>query len=283
MVRMKWDAGHRSYRLAAEPWRFAIPAGGEPVETATIARDGSGRWWIVYNYRRKMWARTVRNTAGDDWTEPIAVSEQLASQDDICAVAAMPGGVGVIWSDQDHEAVYFRRHSNEAAPESWEAIEIAEQGGKTADDHINLTVAGDGTLYAATKNSVDRIDQPQQVLRVRDPRGKWSNYPYALLTREHQPTRPIVQLLGDPARLYLLHTVGLRGRRPPHSIIVVQAADPKRPGRIGAARTLIDGGTAVNNVTGSKAPLPQQGPWIVLASDAGGNVYEARLDGSRLG
>ena len=279
VVRLKWDSGRRSYRLAAEPARFAMPEGGEPVETATIARDGSQRWWIAYNFRRKMLARTSRSAAGDDWTEPIAVGEQLASEDDICAIAAMPGGVGVVWSDQDHEAVYFRRHSDGAAPESWEVIEIAEQGGKTADDHISLAVARDGTLYAATKNSVDRVDHPQHVLRVRDPRGKWSNHPYAPLTREHQPTRPIVQLVEEPARLYLLHTVGLRGREPTHSSIVVQTADPKRPDPTGTARTLIDGATAVNNVTGSKAPLPRQGPWIVLASDAAGNVYEARLDG----
>jgi hypothetical protein len=31
-------------------------------------------------------------------------------------------------------------------------------------------------------------------------------------------------------------------------------------------------------VTGSKARLPWQKPWIVLASDGEGRVYEGRLD-----
>lgn len=280
VVRLQWDSGRQTYRQAGEPSLFQMPAPGPPVETATIARDSAGRWWIAYNWQRMMWVRASRTPAGDGWTQPIAVSQSPASADDICALAAWPGSVGVLWSDQDQDAVYFRGHADQAAPESWGPVETAQQGGKTADDHINIAVGKDGTLYVATKNSVDRVDHPQQVLRVRDPHGKWSNYPYAPLTREGQPTRPIVQLGGRPERLFLLHTVGMIGQKPPHSVIVVQTTSPQRIELAGAARTLIDAGTEVNNVTGSKRRLPRRGPWIVLASDAEGRVYEARLDGA---
>jgi len=36
-------------------------------------------------------------------------------------------------------------------------------------------------------------------------------------------------------------------------------------------------GVSVNNVTGSKAALPTGVPWIVLASDEKGRVYEGEI------
>jgi len=62
------------------------------------------------------------------------------------------------------------------------------------------------------------------------------------------------------------------------SIIVSQSTNPSDLSVESRARTLIDAGAAVNNVTGSKASLPRQKPWIVLASDSEGRVYEGQLD-----
>ncbi len=268
---LRWDAGASRY-MAAGAAEF--DPGGE-TETATIARDGAGRDWIAYNAGRRMWVRA----SGKSWTGPIEVSREEASEDDICAVTALPGGIGVIWSDQAHDAVYFRRHRDGARPEQWEEIEVIEQGGKTADDHINIAALGNGELFVATKNSVDRVGAPQQVLRVRDAKGRWTNRPYAVMTEREQPTRPIVQLAQDGGRLFLLHTIGLRGQRPARSVIVCQSTRAAELSLDGGRKTLIDAGAAVNNVTGSKARLPRQAPWIVLASDDEGRVYEGRLEG----
>jgi hypothetical protein len=133
----------------------------------------------------------------------------------------------------------------------------------------------------ATKNSVDRIGEPQQVLRVRNAQGKWSNYPYATLTKIEAPTRPIAQLTYDGSRLFLLHTVALAGHRPARSMIVGLTTRPDRISMAGPALPLIEADAAVNNVTGSKARLPKEQPWIVLASDTEGRVYEALLSAGR--
>ena len=39
----------------------------------------------------------------------------------------------------------------------FQPMETVEQGKRTADDHLNVAVAEDGTMFVATKNSVDRI------------------------------------------------------------------------------------------------------------------------------
>ena len=279
VVTLGWDARASRYRPLGAPAEFDS---GAEMETATITRDGAGWDWIAYNAGRRMWVRAVQSagmpSSAGNWTAPIEVSRQRASDDDICAMVAMPGEIAVIWSDQEHDAVYVRRHANRARPEEWKGIEVIEEGNKTADDHINIAARGNGELYVATKNSVDRMGAPQQVLRVRSANGKWRNYPYAALTASQSPTRPIAQLTHDGSRLYLLHTIGLTGQRPAQSIIVCQSTDPTALSVEDSPRTLIDAGAAVNNVTGSKARLPWQKPWIVLASDGEGRVYEGRLD-----
>lgn len=274
-VALRWNALEKNYRVDDSA---VFSTTGADMETATIDRDSTGRWCVAYNSERRMWARLSLTSDGKSWTAPIEVTTSPASNDDICAVVALPGSIGVVWSDQANDAVFLRRHSNQAEPSRWEDIEVVEQGGKTADDHIHIASAGDGRLFVATKNSVDRTGAPQQVLRVRSADGKWTNHPYARLTTTAAPTRPIAQLSHDGRRLYLVHTTGLPGRRPPHSLIVAQVTPTDRIQVEGPAATILDAAAPVNNVTGSKARLPKERPWIVLASDAQGGVYEAHLD-----
>jgi hypothetical protein len=279
---LQWDSASHGYVPAGPPVQFVMPGDGEKggvIETATIARDGRSRWWIAYGWRQSMWVRASRDGAGTQWSEPQAVNATPASKDDLCAIVALPGGVGVIWSDQAQDAVYFRRHADGAPSGSWEPAEVVARGGRTADDHINTAVAADGTLYVATKNSVDLVGHAQLVLRVRNPQGRWTNHPYAVRTAKFQPSRPIALLGGQPPRLLLLHSLyRMDHPKPPQSVIAWQTTDLPRLNLATAAQTLIDAVAGVNNVTGPKASLPAGHPWIVLASDEAGNVYEARID-----
>lgn len=269
-----FHGGLGRYRPAGRAIVFDMPESGGPgLETATITRDGPGRWWIAYAWRRQMWVRASADSAGKVWTQPIAISREPASDDDICTITTLPGSVGVTWSNQATETVYFRRHRDGARSDDWSAPEIVASGNRTADDHLNTAVARDGTLYLATKNSVDRIGHTQLILHVRDPHGRWKSHPYAPRTSLAEPSRPIVMLGGEPERYLLFHTMyGRQKGEPPQSWIV------RQPALEGDARPLIAAATRINNVTGCKARLPAGVPWIVLASDHEGNVYEARID-----
>jgi hypothetical protein len=280
VVGLRWDNAAGRYESAGPAAEFPTPeppGKADGIETATITRDSRGRWWIAYNWRRDMWVRT--STDGRAWSEPLAVSHTKASDDDLCSIVALPDRVGVIWSDQAHDVVYFRWHADEAPPDRWNAAEVVERGGQSADDHIHAAVTRDGTLYVATKNSVDTVGKPQLVLRVRTPDGRWNNVPYALRTEKYHPSRPIALLGGDPARLILLHTMyRLDQPTPRQSTIVRQTTGLSRLELVPVAATLLDAATQLNDATGSKARLPEGQPWIVLASDQDGNVYEARLN-----
>jgi hypothetical protein len=88
---LRWDTQDSRYRLDGEPHVFDP---GAETETATIARDGTGRWWIAYNALRRMWVRA--SLSGRDWSGPIEVTRRSASADDICAIVALPGETGVL-------------------------------------------------------------------------------------------------------------------------------------------------------------------------------------------
>ncbi|MCC6539223.1 MAG: hypothetical protein IT162_16850 [Bryobacterales bacterium] len=257
VVRLRWDASRRHYEAGGAPVVIDDQKG---IETATIAGVGT-RLWIAYNSERHMWARS-----SEEWARPMRVTLSAAKDDDICQAVAFAGEVGVIWSDQAADAVFLRRHNGE----TWLAPETADRGGNTADDHISTAVAKDGTLFVATKNSVDTLGQPQLVLRIRSPRGQWRTLPYAPLTATQGPTRPITLLSADQKTLHLLHTVAQRGVKPASSSIVLLSTPAAAPTLTAEPRVLIAGAGQINNVTG-----PKTGAGLVLASDEGGNIYEA--------
>ena len=93
------------------------------------------------------------------WSDSIAVASNITS-DDIAVISALPNGaMAVMWSNQNNERFGFCYHLDEADPASWSATEKAgsqsalERGGGMADDHLNVAVSSDGTLYAAVKTS----------------------------------------------------------------------------------------------------------------------------------
>lgn len=282
VIQLRWVNAAQRYELAVAPATLQMPprrGAGDVIETATIARDTNGRWWIAYAWQREVVVRYSTGNIVSEWSPPVTVSTVQTADDDICTIIALRGSVAVVWSDQDHDAVYFRRHDDGDSPEEWKPAEIVASGGNTADDHLNSTVADDGTLYVVTKNSVDELDQPQLVLRVRETTGTWTNIPYAPRTKLGEPSRPIVLLDSGSSRLFLLHTIYRKdGTDPRRDVIVVQSSGRQRIDLSSTATVLLDSGTRLNDVTGAKAALPTDQPWIVLASDQEGRVFEAQLN-----
>lgn len=280
VVGLDYDPTSRGYRPGALRHAFdlgpAVPE-AEVLETATIARDSRGTWWVAYDRARSIRVLATTDAEGLAWGEPVTLGEGI-KPDDISAVFALGDRVGVLWSDQAADAVFFREHLDGQPADRWGPRIAVEQGGLNADDHLNGVLGPDGTLYVATKNSVDTVGRPQQVLRIRRPDGRWENHPYADRLEKYDPSRPIALLGGEPPRLYLLHAIYDRrdpaGRR---DFIAWQWTDPRRLDLSGPAQPLIRASGSVNNVTGPKRPMPEGAPWVVLASDAEGRVFEAIL------
>ena len=92
--------------------RWDVPS-DKPIETSTIARDGKKRWWIASTVSRRVLVWTSPD--GVAWSDAKVIGDGL-DKDDICAVTPVPGGVGVMWSNQATDGVFFRVHRDAAAP-----------------------------------------------------------------------------------------------------------------------------------------------------------------------
>ena len=177
------------------------------VEIATIDVDSQGRMWLAADGSTTV---TVRHSDPPyaSWSTPITLASNITA-DDIAVVTAFPNGkIGVLWSNQTTQRFGFRTHVDGNDPTTWSADEVpASQsalnvGAGMADDHLNVAVASDGTLYAAVKTSYDTPGYPKVALLVRRPAGTWDN----LYEVDQSGTRGIVLLNEQSGTVSVVYT-----------------------------------------------------------------------------
>ncbi len=232
------------------------------AETAVIELDSTGRMWVAYDTSNAIEARYADvGNQYSSWSSPITVVSGIKS-DDIGSIVAMPNGsIGVMASNQNSKRFEFRTHQDGTDPYLWSTVELAagqsalNKGGGMADDHINLAVASDGTLYAAVKTSYDSSGFPRIALLVRRPSGVWDN----LYQVDTVGTRPIVMINEAAGKLIVAYTQSDGGG----NIFFKQS--PLQNISFGTRQTLISG--SVNNVTSVKVGFTDE--VVALASSSG--------------
>jgi hypothetical protein len=239
------------------------------VETATIDIDSTGRMWLASD------ASTSINVRYSDfpyqsWSAPVEVASGV-STDDIAAVIALPDRtIGVLWSNQVTQRFGFRVHADGAPPEAWSADEVpASQsalpvGGGMADDHLNLAVHSDGTLYAAVKTSYDTAGYPMIGLLVRRPSGTWD----PLYEVDDLGTRPIVVLNEAQGTVLVAYNAGPGGTGED----IVGKVSPLSTIAFGPRQTLIAG--ALNNPSSTKQNVTDD--LVIIATNSSGQAVGIR-------
>ncbi|AKD05774.1 T9SS type A sorting domain-containing protein [Pontibacter korlensis] len=246
---------YRFWSKRPEPSSLRLDRG---AETATIDIDSKGRMWLASDATSSVevrWSDSPYTT----WSDPITLATEV-TEDDIAAVVAMPGKVGVMWSNLNKQRFGFRTHTDGADPTAWSEDEVpASQsalnvGLGMADDHLNLAIADDGTLYCAVKTEYNKEGYPRIALLVRRPSGTWDD----LYEVSQSGTRPIVILNEEIGKLKVIYT---NSQEHGGNIVYKESAAPSIA--FGPVRTLIDG--SYNNVTSSKANYKSDA--VVLASN----------------
>jgi hypothetical protein len=190
LVTLAYDDRARTYEwwLPGGPVQIDL---GNKVEAATLAADSLGRMWIASDTDDDIvvhWSDSPYRL----WSQPLVLANRVGS-DDICAITALPNDtVGVLWSDQRRREFGYRFRHDADPPESWSDPECINDGrdGPIADDHLNVAVAADATLYAAVKTSYSGNNQTLVGMLLREPDGHW----HGLYHIDDQGTRPIVML-----------------------------------------------------------------------------------------
>jgi hypothetical protein len=165
----------------------------------------------------------------------------------------------VLWSNQSTRRFGFRVHADGADPATWSADEVpASQsaidgvGSGMADDHLNVAVASDGTLYAAIKTGYDTSGYPLIGLLVRQPNGTWDD----LHEVDQSGTRGIVFLDETESTVYVAYT------RITGSSDIVYRESATSSIAFGPVETILSG--SLNDVTSTKQNI--SGEVVLLAS-----------------
>jgi hypothetical protein len=202
-----------SYVPASHTWSldagFPVNIMGGGTEAITLAKDSTGRLWIAYTLNGQVW---VNRTQGGDtaWGTPfvVPVSEgTTVNADDIAAVVALQGKIGVFWSNQNNGTDYFAVHGDGTAsndPAAWN-LEIALRGTNLSDDHMNLKLASDGRVFVAMKTSLTANGATLVGLLVRSASGTWSPL-HPVVTTNFEPTRPQCLLNEVDRRIYVFYS-----------------------------------------------------------------------------
>jgi hypothetical protein len=261
LVTLEYDTVSKTYKHWSNrqnPTKIQLEDVGE---TATIDLDSSGRMWLASDDETEIHIRWS-DPPYNKWSTAITLVTGISS-DDICITTAFPdGSIGVLWSNQNTKRFGFRVHKNGTSPEIWTEDEIPASSSAIdmkdgmADDHLNVAVASDGTLYVAVKTSYDSINYPLIALLVRQPSGKWDN----LYNVDDHGTRGIVLLNTEENRVMVVYTSYDEAK------IVCKTSATKRIS-FGNRQTIIIGEESINNVSSTKQNFSNE--ILILASESG--------------
>ncbi len=160
---------------------FAKTVASSGTESITVAKDSLDRLWVAYTQGSRVYV-AHSTTSPTTWTAPflVPVADNTVTSDDISAVIAFGGKVGVMYSDQDDDVMHFAVHEDLADDGTW-TLEGALAGPNLADDHINLKSLledDEGRIYAAVKTSRGDAGEPSTdpsiVVLQRTATGEWS-------------------------------------------------------------------------------------------------------------
>lgn len=205
----------KTYKLWSErPQLVDIPL-KSGVRIATLDIDSTGRMWISADSVSTIdLFYSDPETNYSDWRGPVTIGTGVQDGDISVVTTLRNGSIGVLWSNQAIDRFLFREHRdlnnsgqrNDAA--DWEPLEIVageaalKVGNGMADDHLNVAVSADGTLYAGVKTGYDNQSYTEIGALVRRPNGTWDPKLYHV---SYSGTRPIIVLNDKLDQLMVLY------------------------------------------------------------------------------
>ncbi len=275
ILRYAYDDIERTYRLDPD---FPVRVSNTGGRSATIGRDTLGRLWVAYIERGRL---LVTRTDGNDhvWDEP-AVPATIGTDGvaDHVVLIAFAGSVGIVWSNEAEDAVYYAFQRDEDEEERWIGASVVVDGLDEADDHLDVRVIDEDTsprLFVAVKTSLDEALDPnpaweQVVLLVLEPDQTWSRHLFGTLHDRH--TRPLLVIDEEARQLYMIATSRSGGRNAIYYKRTSVDAIYFEPG-LGTLLLQSSWDDEVNNPTSTKQKVTSETGLTVLGADPSTGRY----------
>ena len=278
LYRYSYNASNKSYSLDTG---FPVDVTRGKSETLVLDKDSTGTLWVTYVQSGKVMINHSRNGNDADWGVPYVLPVTGANNttsDDISSLINFGDRIGVMWSNQSTDTMYFATHlDSEPNDQVWESIDAYNPGGNAADDHINLkSLQADsaGRVFAVTKTSFSTSTQPLIVLLVCSVlpctnSGDWEAY--TVYQERQDDTRPILLIDTDNRNLHVFTTGSGPGGEIRHKVSSMDnIAFPSGEGDIFIKNT---GDDDLNNATSTKQNVNRTTGIVVMASSGVNNSY----------
>jgi hypothetical protein len=282
----------RLYRFSYSPSTKTYTSDGPPttiagygMEAIVIDKDSTGALWATWTHGNQVYVNTGNSTNGA-WGTPFVIPASTAvDPDDISSVVSFKGNIGVMWSNQVDQAMYFSQHGDGEPAANWASPRKVVDGNKLADDHINLKSLQEinGQIFATVKTSLGDIpggDQSAPLIQLlkRDAAGTWSAT--TISTVKDDQTRPIVMLNPSQDKLYVFATTPVGGGTvesgTAETAIFYKTTSMSSPSfgpGPGTPFIQTDGDLHINDATSTKQTVTAGSGVVVLASDNVSGFY----------
>ena len=203
--RYSYDPLFKTYSLDLG---FPVTVSSGGMENVVLDRDTAGKVWVTFTQGQQV--KVAHTTTHDQaWSEPSALpfaEAKSITADDISAIVAYGGKVGIMWSNQNDGGMYFASHRDGDPDDAW-ALSTAVKAPEYADDHINLKALEadpSGQVFAATKTSLNSSDAPLLLLLTLDGSGGWKRHTFGTVADNH--TRAQLAIDRENRQLYMFAT-----------------------------------------------------------------------------
>jgi hypothetical protein len=277
--RYSYNGTNKSYTLDAN---FPVAVANGPMETIVLDKDTTGKLWVTFTQGSKVYVNRSLDSDSSWGTSfiPPALSGTTVNPDDISSVISFdrqkgPPQIGLMWSNQNDNAVFFATHKDGDPDGVWQPTQLALGGPKYADDHISLrSLESDssGRVFAAVKTSLNdtttpKPDDPLILLLVLGQQNQWNKHTFGRVRDNH--TKPMVTIDQVNRKLYVFAT------GPTGTIYYKQSDLDNISFPVGFGTPFIKN---INNVTSTKQNITQASGigatgMLVLASDNVNRYY----------
>jgi hypothetical protein len=269
-----------SYNPASKTWSadagFPVRISTGGVEAVVMAKDSRGVLWATFTLGSLVYV-THSNGRDDLWVPryelPTPSGESQVDPDDISAVVAYDGDkVGVLWSNQRTQKMYWASHTDGMDDHAW-SLDVAYDRPEGADDHINLkSLQADsaGRVFAAVKTSLNGATDPLINLLVLGLDGTWRVSTFGTVADNH--TRAIVLIDETNRDLYMFAAAPCCSG----GVVYYKKArldDPQFQPGLGTPFISSSTNPKINNPTSTKQNLTNGTGLLVLAGDDSTHQY----------
>src|SRR4051794_19666152 len=298
LYRYTYDSTNKKFVISSG---FPKTISQNSSESLTIDRDSKGTVWATWTKVSGTSNQVMVNSGtsnGSTWGTPFVVpttgglnnanvNPNVAVDDISTLVAFGQNKIGLLWSNQSDDTVYWSVHADGAPTNTWTGG-VAVKGNKMADDHLNIkSIQADtsGRVFAAVKTSLDHLSgapntSPQINLLTYKPgtgAGTWSSTTFGTIKDCH--TRPQVVLDESSNKVYVFAT-GTTGTGTCSSngdgAIYMKSSSMDAPQFSSGVGTMIMRDAAsetLNNVTTTKQSATSASGIVVLASNDATHRY----------